>query len=146
VSLASSPVSHKVASLVHALDLLQRQGRISYRAPKRRFNLNDDYLEDLKAELIKARRLAIDETGEELSWTGASMVTPQPTVERTAPPAPGRGATEAERRQLTVLFCDVVDSTQLAGPLDPEELREVVRAYHETCAEVFGSLEMTRVE
>ena len=43
---------------------------------------------------------------------------------------------EAERRQLTVLFCDLVDSTMLAGHLDPEDLREVVRAYHQTCAAV----------
>jgi class 3 adenylate cyclase/tetratricopeptide (TPR) repeat protein len=43
---------------------------------------------------------------------------------------------EAERRRLTVLFCDLIGSTALAGHLDPEDLREVVRAYHQTCAEV----------
>src|SRR5206468_2465816 len=37
------------------LDLLQHQGRVSYRALKRRFNLDDEYLEDLKAELIEAQ-------------------------------------------------------------------------------------------
>ena len=42
----------------------------------------------------------------------------------------------AERRQLTVLFCDLVDSNALAARLDPEELRDVVRAYQATCAEV----------
>jgi TOMM system kinase/cyclase fusion protein len=47
-----------------------------------------------------------------------------------------RGTAEAERRQLTVLFCDLVESTALAGRLDPEELREIVRAYQATCAEV----------
>jgi class 3 adenylate cyclase len=41
---------------------------------------------------------------------------------------------EAERRQLTVLFCDLVDSTRLAGQLDPEEWREVIRAYQATSA------------
>jgi class 3 adenylate cyclase len=50
---------------------------------------------------------------------------------------------EAERRQLTVLFCDLVDSTVLASQLDPEEWREVVRAYQETCAEVIGLLRGT---
>jgi class 3 adenylate cyclase/predicted ATPase len=45
-------------------------------------------------------------------------------------------APEAERRQLTVLFCDLVDSTALSSQLDPEDLREVVRAYQTTCAEV----------
>jgi class 3 adenylate cyclase/DNA-binding winged helix-turn-helix (wHTH) protein/predicted ATPase len=43
---------------------------------------------------------------------------------------------EAERRPLTVLFCDLVGSTALAGRLDPEDYREVVRAYHQVCAEV----------
>ena len=48
---------------------------------------------------------------------------------------------EAERRQLTVLFCDLVDSTALASQLDPEDLREVVRAYQETCAKVIARFE-----
>ncbi|HEX7438623.1 MAG TPA: adenylate/guanylate cyclase domain-containing protein, partial [Caldimonas sp.] len=44
-----------------------------------------------------------------------------------APPPPAR---EAERRQLTVMFCDLVGSTLLAGRLDPEDLQRLVRAYH----------------
>jgi class 3 adenylate cyclase/predicted ATPase len=44
--------------------------------------------------------------------------------------------TAAERRQLTVMFCDLVGSTALSEQLDPEEWREVVRAYQQTCAEV----------
>src|SRR3989442_12779210 len=51
------------------------------------------------------------------------------------PAAPVRPAPEAERRQLTVLFCDLVGSTQLSGQLDPEDLRAVVRAYQEAAAE-----------
>src|SRR5713226_4341965 len=43
---------------------------------------------------------------------------------------------EAERRQLTVMFCDLVGSTALSAQLDPEELREVVRAYQATCTKV----------
>ena len=58
-----------------------------------------------------------------------------------APPPVARGTPEAERRQLTVLFCDLVDSTGLATQLDPEELREVVRAYQETCAKVIARFE-----
>ena len=53
-------------------------------------------------------------------------------------PPVARGTPEAERRQLTVLFCDLVDSTVLASQLDPEDLREVVRAYQETCAKVIA--------
>ena len=45
---------------------------------------------------------------------------------------------EAERRQLTVLFCDLVGSTALAARLDPEDLRAVMRSYQAVCAEVIG--------
>ena len=51
-------------------------------------------------------------------------------------PAPPRSAPEAERRQLTVMFCDLVGSTHLASQLDPEDWREVVRAYQVTAATV----------
>jgi hypothetical protein len=62
------------AVVEQVLEMLQRQGRVSYRALKREFDLNDDYVEDLKEEIIKARRLAIDEDGAVLVWTGASPV------------------------------------------------------------------------
>ena len=52
------------------------------------------------------------------------------------PPLEARHTPAAERRQLTVLFCDLVDSTALAGRLDPEDYREVVRAYQDTCAAI----------
>src|SRR5438034_75949 len=52
------------------------------------------------------------------------------------PRASAPPAAEAERRQLTVMFCDLVGSTTLAGQMDPEDLHEVVRAYQTTCAEV----------
>src|SRR5262249_35356404 len=54
----------------------------------------------------------------------------------TIPPGAAPSTPEAERRQLTVMFCDLVDSTALASQLDPEDLREVIRAYQATCAEV----------
>jgi class 3 adenylate cyclase len=47
----------------------------------------------------------------------------------------------AERRQLTVLFCDLVGSTELARRLDPEDLREVMRAYQAACADVISRFE-----
>src|SRR5207302_386830 len=43
---------------------------------------------------------------------------------------------DAERRQLTVLFCDLVDSTTLSSQLDPEDLRTIVREYQKVCSEV----------
>src|SRR5262249_32327803 len=42
----------------------------------------------------------------------------------------------AERRQLTVMFCDLVDSTRLSSQLDPEDYRDMVRAYQKVCSEV----------
>jgi class 3 adenylate cyclase len=120
--------------------LLQSKGRVAYRALKRRFELDDEYLEDLKAELIDAEHVAHDEDGKVLVWTdGATRgeTAKPPTSSDTTPQPPG-ARREAERRQLTVMFCDLVGSTALSEQLDPEELREVVRAYHETCAGVIG--------
>jgi class 3 adenylate cyclase len=57
----------------------------------------------------------------------------QPEV---GPRTPALPPPEAERRHLTVLFCDLVGSMALTGRLDPEDYREVVRAYHQLCAEV----------
>ena len=48
---------------------------------------------------------------------------------------------EAERRQLTCLFCDLVNSIELAERLDPEELRETLAAYHRVCSTVVRRFE-----
>src|SRR5712691_7828409 len=58
--------------LAQVRELLQREQRLSYRALKRRFALDDEYLEDLKAELVEAKRLAVDEDGKVLVWTGGT--------------------------------------------------------------------------
>src|SRR5262249_40148083 len=58
----------------------------------------------------------------------------QPTQAEPPPTAPH--TPEAERRQLTVMFCDLVDSTKLSSQLDPEEYRDMVRAYQNVCTEV----------
>src|SRR5215510_5259895 len=136
--------------LARVITLLQRQGRVSYRALKMQFALSDDGIEALKDELIWGRKLAVDEENRVLVWTGdtASVqeVAAQPT-QPTQPPAqqqPSLQVTpfstalppDAERRQLTVMFCDLVESTQLAGQLDPEVYRDVVRAYQTACTEV----------
>jgi class 3 adenylate cyclase/predicted ATPase len=56
-------------------------------------------------------------------------------------PAPDKGVPVVERRQITVMFCDVVDSTALSTRLDPEDLREVLGAYQECAAETIGRYE-----
>ena len=132
--------------LDQVIDLLRGRGRISYRALRVQFNLHDEALEALKSELIEVHQIAVDQHGTMLVWTGGGVrqeppprlppATPLPRIpapqqpQRTAEPR----APEAERRQLTVLFCDLVESTVLSSQLDPEAWREVVRAYQATCA------------
>jgi predicted ATPase/class 3 adenylate cyclase len=55
-------------------------------------------------------------------------------------PPPSAGV-DAERRQLTVMFCDLVGSTALSARLDPEDLREVIAAYHRTVADVVAGFD-----
>src|SRR5215813_11204600 len=135
--------------LEQVITLLQRQGRVSYRALKLRFDLDDEYLDVLKEEMLFAYPV-VDEEGRGFVWTGEAEGQPVSTSTRpapqevtsaiqstqTAPPPHEPPPPEAERRQLTVMFCDLVDSTALSGQLDPEDLRDVVRAYQAACAEV----------
>jgi class 3 adenylate cyclase/predicted ATPase len=58
-----------------------------------------------------------------------------------AAPASETRAPEAQRRQLTVMFCDLVGSTELSAQLDPEDLREVVRSYQKTAADVIQNFD-----
>jgi class 3 adenylate cyclase/predicted ATPase len=66
----------------------------------------------------------------------ASLDMAVPAAVVTAPASGARGPVDAERRQLTVMFCDLVGSTALSARLDPEDLREVYAAYHRVVAEV----------
>src|SRR6516164_10757124 len=131
--------------LAQVLDLLQREKRLSYRILKRRFGLDDNDLEDLKEDIIYAKKLAVDEDGRVLVWTGGTSNAPT-TASPMPPPAtldisPAQGEAapvappthDAERRQLTVMFCDLVDSTKLSAQLDREEYRDVVHAYQRVC-------------
>ncbi len=136
-------------ALERVLALLQRHRRLSYRALKVQFELDDDRLDLLKEELLYAQYPIADDHGRGLVWTGepgevqepappqltqqSAAQQDQPT--QTEPPTEHRSP-EAERRQLTVMFCDLVDSTKLSSQLDPEDLREVVQAYQKTCTDV----------
>jgi hypothetical protein len=135
--------------LGQARELLQRKGRVSYRALKLQFNLDDDYLAGLKDELIDAERMAIDEDGKVLVWVGSlessvpsleSKTLPSPDPRRqTRDPRPiytpkhladkilqSKSALEGERKQVTVLFAEVKGSMELAEQLDPEEWHQVL--------------------
>ena len=128
--------------LAEIIALLQHQGRISYGALKRRFKLDDDYLADLKIELVEAQRLAVDENDRILVWVGAPGAAPLPSSPpgRDAEPAPltytppyltekilaSRAALEGERKQITVLFADIKDSTELIKGLDAEAVQQLL--------------------
>jgi class 3 adenylate cyclase len=138
--------------LDQVIDLLGRRGRVTSRALQLPFRLDDTSLAVLKEELIKAQHVAADENHEVLVWVGRVGSTPAPAlhpsepVQRPAteddraahvPSPPAESHTpDAERRQLTVMFCNLVDSTTLSGQLDPEDYREVVQVYQETGAAV----------
>src|SRR5262245_12347234 len=116
-------------------ELLQRRSRVTYRSLKRRFDLNDEYLDDLKGELIRAEGVAVDEDEEVLVWVGntspeSRVQSPESEGQRrtssvqTLDPRPRDVRRDAgERRHLTVMFIDVVGSTALSTQLDPEDLR-----------------------
>jgi class 3 adenylate cyclase len=123
------------AILDQVVALLRQRQRVTYRALKRHFQLDDAVLEDLAAELIKGQRLAADEDGEVLVWTGEGAAVPAP-----AAPAPltytpsylaekiltSRSALEGERKQVTVLFADLKGSMELLAERDPEEARQLL--------------------
>ena len=97
--------------LVQVQALLQREQRISYRALKRRFGLDDEYIEDLKVDLIKAKRLAIDEDGEVLVWTGGpTVVSSQLSVASSPQPFPPQTPnSELRTHALSPQTLDLVD-------------------------------------
>jgi class 3 adenylate cyclase len=126
--------------LDHALAMLQRRGRVTYRALKLQFTLDDDQLEALKDELLYAHPQVVDDAGRGLRWTGAPAAAPPPAAAPTQDRAPvtytpphlaekiltSRGALEGERKQVTVLFADLKGSMELLAERDPEEARHLL--------------------
>ena len=104
-----------------AIALLRRHRRLTYGTLQRELGLDPAALADLKQELIRGQRIARDEDGEVLVL-----------VDDAGGPA--------ERRRLTVMFCDLAGSTKLASQLDPEDLHDLVRAYQDECAKVLRPL------
>src|ERR1051326_3824804 len=128
--------------LDQAIAMLQRRGRLTYGTLKRQFQLDDAALEDLKNELIEGQRLAVDERGNVLVWTGAAAAPPHqsafPTSSQDRTPLAytpsylaekiltSRSALEGERKQVTVLFADLKGSMELLADRDPEEARQLL--------------------
>src|SRR5262252_3586481 len=130
-------------TLARVIEFLRREGRVSYRALRRRFDLDEEYLEDLKAQIIQAKKLAIDEDGAVLVWVGdsAPSAVPMPSPER-APLAytprhladkilTSRATLTGERKQVTVFFCDLANSTALAERVGPETMHTLFNYFFE---------------
>ena len=131
--------------------LLRQRRRLTYRALRRQFDLDDEALNELKEEVLYSESRVVDDEGAGLIWTGDAEKIQIPAA-RAAPnsqypihrqartqkaPLPIKpSSADGERRQLSVMFCDLVDATMLSGQVDPEEYREILRAYQSTCAEV----------
>jgi class 3 adenylate cyclase/tetratricopeptide (TPR) repeat protein len=129
------------AALAQVLALLQQEQRVAYRVLKRRLQLDDETLDDLKDDLIYAKRLAVDEDGRVLVWTGGTG-TVAPSAARAETPAQppraytppylaekiltSRGTLAGERKQVTVLFADLKGSMELLADRDPEEARQLL--------------------
>jgi hypothetical protein len=113
------------AVLDQVVALLQSRGRVSYRALKLQFQLDDEAMEALQDELIHAQQLAADEDGKVLVWRGGVGTTPAPESEQTRTPLSytpthlaekiltSKTALEGERKQVTVLFADLKGSMEL---------------------------------
>ncbi|MCZ6874286.1 MAG: AAA family ATPase [bacterium] len=134
--------------LDQTIDLLRQRGRVTYRALKLQFKLDDEHIEVLRDELIKAQRTAVDDGGEVLVWSGDSASEPAlstasplasvPTRQTKEPPLAytpqhltekiltTRSALEGERKQVTVMFADIKDSTELIRDLDPEAAQQLL--------------------
>jgi class 3 adenylate cyclase/tetratricopeptide (TPR) repeat protein len=127
--------------LDHAIAMLQRRGRLTYGALRLQFGLNDEQLAVLKDELIDAQRLAVEERGNVLVWTGAqgspSPMTPPGSGQDRLPLAytppylaekilTAKSTLEGERKQVTVLFADLKGSMELLADRDPEDARQLL--------------------
>lgn len=155
----STSTDEFTALLAKVTAALEAEQRISYRGLKRRFALTDDDIDDLKDELIHARRVAEDEGGIVLVWRQATTAvvapSPKPAVASGGrPPAytpryladkilSMRSVIEGEKKQVTVLFCDTANSTVLAERLGPEGWHETMNAFFAGLTEAVHQLEGT---
>jgi class 3 adenylate cyclase/tetratricopeptide (TPR) repeat protein len=102
------------------------------------FSANDidfDVLPDLSDKDLAALGVSL---GHRKKLLRAIAALGEANMATAAPPAPGRPIALPERRHLTVMFCDLVGSTELSTRLDPEDLRDVMQRFQECCVEVIG--------
>lgn len=129
--------------LDQAVEMLRRRKRLTYGALRRQFQLDDAYIADLKEELVHGQQLARDEEGKVLVWIGDAPPLPPSSPGRHEDHEPlsytphhlaekiltSRSALEGERKQVTVLFCDLTNSTALAEQLGPEAMHDLLKQF-----------------
>src|SRR3954462_2351977 len=101
-------------------------------------SLTGEELKDIGVSSLRHRRRLLEAIAN-LQRDGASSQATKPSGDHPAPiPADDAVSQSGERRQLTVMFCDLVGSTALGEKLDPEELRDLLHAYRTLCGDVIA--------
>jgi class 3 adenylate cyclase len=121
----------------HRMDVaewLQGLGLERYAPAFRDNEIDSDALPKVSAEDLKDLGVVLGGHRRRLLDAIAALGA-EPAASVTAAPRDAPAPAEAERRQLTVMFCDLIGSTALSARLDPEDLREVISAYHRCCAD-----------
>ena len=117
---------------------LQQLGLAQYEPAFRDNEVDGDVLPDLTAEdliglgvtLVGHRRKLLSA----IAALGATAPAPAQTTTPASVPPPAWMPAQAERRQLTLMFCDLVGSTALSTGMDPEDLRDVIASYQSRCS------------
>jgi hypothetical protein len=114
--------------LGQAIEMLQRRGRVSYGALKRQFGLDDEYLADLKSELIEVLAVAVDQDGKMLVWNGAGRpaAPSMHTSPASPPPASYTPSHLAERIRAEQAAMEARGAAQVKGATGPLKIYEVL--------------------
>jgi class 3 adenylate cyclase len=117
---------------------LQQLGLVQYEPAFRDNDVDGDVLPDLTAEDLIA--IGVTSVGHRrkllsaIAALGAAAPAPAPTATPASAPPTAPAPAQAERRQLTVMFCDLVGSTALSTGMDPEDLRDVIASFQTRCS------------
>jgi class 3 adenylate cyclase len=107
-------------------------------------NLTAEDLKDLGVGMVGHRRTLLDAIAALRTGAGARAPSADAATTSVAPSVPAED--RAERRQVTVMFADLVGSTALSGRMDPEDLREVISVYQKCVAETVQRFRRVRSE
>src|SRR5690348_11119098 len=100
--------------------------------------LTGEELKDIGVSLIRHRRRLLEAIAQLQNAGAPSQAVRPPSDQPASTPAEDPASSSGERRQLTVMFCDLVGSTALSEKLDPEELRDLLHAYRTLCGDVIA--------